>query len=62
MSFKVGFLIVGAQKAGTTALHEYLKMHSLLGMPECKEVHFFDRDELSRSIMIIITPFLKGKR
>jgi len=45
MNAKVSFIIAGAQKAGTTALDLYLKMHSSICMAGCKEVHFFDRDE-----------------
>jgi len=41
---KVNFLIAGTQKGGTTALYEYLKMHSEIIMPELKELHFFDKD------------------
>ena len=41
----VNFLIVGAQKSGTTTLHSYLGDHSLIEMASKKEVHFFDRDE-----------------
>ena len=37
------FLVIGAQKAGTTALYTYLRWHpSILG-PFWKEVSFFDR-------------------
>lgn len=36
------FLIVGAQKAGTNALHEYLSLHPLIVSAKEKEVHFFD--------------------
>jgi hypothetical protein len=39
---KVGFLGVGAQKAGTSALDTYLRMHPALGLANVKEVHFFD--------------------
>lgn len=39
------FLIVGAQRAGTTSLHKYLLDHpQLLGPLDRKELHFFDRD------------------
>jgi hypothetical protein len=38
----INFLIVGAQKAGTTALSNYLGQHPNLYIPPCKEVHFFD--------------------
>lgn len=36
------FLCVGAQKAGTTTLHEVLKQHPEIYLPEVKEPHFFD--------------------
>ena len=38
-----GFLIVGAQKAGTTALYSYLREHPAVTGPPWKEVSFFDR-------------------
>jgi hypothetical protein len=38
-----GFLIVGAQKAGTTALYSYLRRHPAILGPPWKEVSFFDR-------------------
>jgi Sulfotransferase domain len=37
------FLILGAQKAGTTALYAYLREHPALTGPAWKEVSFFDR-------------------
>lgn len=36
------FLIVGAQKAGTTALYEYLVQHPQVLAASTKEVHYFD--------------------
>ena len=36
------FMIIGTQKGGTTALHEYLIQHSQLIAPKEKELHFFD--------------------
>jgi hypothetical protein len=38
--------IVGAQKAGTTALHSYLAMHPKVITGEEKELAFFNRDEV----------------
>jgi hypothetical protein len=38
------FFIVGAPKCGTTALHEYLRQHPQIFMPERKELHYFVRD------------------
>jgi hypothetical protein len=37
------FLIIGAQKAGTTALYSYLRRHPAVLGPPWKEVSFFDR-------------------
>jgi len=45
MRVKVGFLGVGAQKAGTSALDAYLRTHAGLCMAKVKEVHLFDDDQ-----------------
>lgn len=47
MSFKVNFLICGAQKGGTTALADYLRLHPRLHIPARKELHFFDNEKIS---------------
>lgn len=39
---RVAFLIVGAQKAGTTALYAHLRRCDDLCLPDRKELHFFD--------------------
>lgn len=39
------FLIVGAQKAGTTSLYAYLRQHPTIVGAVPKEVHFFDLEE-----------------
>lgn len=39
---RVGFLVAGVQKGGTTALFDYLNGHPDLSMAPDKEVHFFD--------------------
>jgi hypothetical protein len=39
---KPTFLIIGAQKCGTTSLFYYLSQHPQLNLPEIKEIHFFD--------------------
>src|SRR3712207_5781521 len=36
------FLIIGAQKAGTTWLHRNLQAHPGIWMPKEKELHYFD--------------------
>lgn len=41
------FLIVGAQKAGTTTLHHYLSLHPDIHFPEKKEIHFFDKKNIN---------------
>ncbi len=39
------FIIVGAQKAGTTALYSMLVQHSRITGSKVKEIHFFEKDE-----------------
>lgn len=41
---KVDFLIVGAQKSGTTALTRYLRTNDDIEMARKKELHFFDNE------------------
>jgi hypothetical protein len=36
------FLIIGAQKSGTTALYDYLSKHPMVARAKTKEAHFFD--------------------
>lgn len=43
---RIGFLVAGVQKGGTTALFDYLVEHPALSLPVIKEAHFFD-DETS---------------
>lgn len=45
-SSRIDFLLIGAQKAGTTSLHSALAQHPSLWLPEIKELHFFDRLDL----------------
>lgn len=42
MRQRIDFLVCGAQKAGTTALHSYLSEVPGVGLADEKEVHFFD--------------------
>lgn len=37
-------IIVGAAKAGSTALHAYLNLHPEIAMAEAKELHYFTRE------------------
>lgn len=41
---EIGFLIVGAPKAGTTSLFEYMRTHPEIHMPAEKELYFFNVD------------------
>lgn len=43
----VKFLIIGAQKSGTTALADYIRQHPALFIPPRKELHFFDDETLN---------------
>ncbi len=43
------FLIIGAQKSGTTALYNYLSQHPDIVLPYKKEIHYFDYN-FSKSI------------
>ncbi len=45
MDNKIGFLVVGTQKSGTSALDEYLRGHPEIGLANRKEVHFFDNEK-----------------
>ncbi len=48
------FFIIGAPKAGTTALSEYLKRHPEIGFSEPKEPHYFNDDFSSRYASSIV--------
>lgn len=41
------FLIIGAPRAGTTALHSYLREHRQVFVSDPKELHFFDRGAIT---------------
>lgn len=43
------FLIIGAEKAGTTWLHDVLSAHPDLFLPSVKEIHFFNRFDSNRN-------------
>src|SRR5256714_12761699 len=43
---KLDFILAGAQKSGTTALHYLLSTHPDITMGDQQEVHFFDDDEI----------------
>src|SRR5205809_8020664 len=41
---RLDFIVAGAQKSGTTALHYFLAKHPNITMGEQQEIHFFDDD------------------
>lgn len=51
------FMIVGAQKAGTTALFNYLSQHTKILPTETKELHFFHCDIALRNTVKEATAF-----
>ena len=42
---KLDFILAGAQKSGTTALHYFLSKHPRITMGDQQEMHFFDHDD-----------------
>src|SRR5438094_10218525 len=46
---RLDFVLAGAQKSGTTALHYFLSRHSDINMGDLQEIHFFDNDALFAS-------------
>jgi hypothetical protein len=57
----IGFLIIGAQKAGTTSLFEYMRRHPQIHMPPEKELYFFNSDQAySRGRDWYLTVMSKG--
>src|SRR5207248_11314650 len=48
---RLDFIVAGAQKSGTTALHYFLKKHSQIALPDRQELHFFDDEGIfARSV------------
>lgn len=43
---RLDFIVAGAQKSGTTALHYFLKKHPRIALPDRGEMHFFDDEEI----------------
>jgi sulfotransferase family protein len=43
---RLDFILAGAQKSGTTALHYFLSKHPHITMGDQQEMHFFDNDAL----------------
>ncbi len=61
-NFKLGALIIGAGRSGTTSLFEYLRQHPDINSSRIKEVHFFSFKELyERGIPYLSSFFGKGE-
>jgi hypothetical protein len=43
---RLNFVVAGAQKSGTTALHYFLEKHPQIVLPDRQELHFFDDEEI----------------
>jgi hypothetical protein len=43
---RLDFILAGAQKSGTTALHYFLSKHPNITMGDQQEMHFFDNDRM----------------
>ncbi|HJT45813.1 MAG TPA: sulfotransferase [Chthoniobacterales bacterium] len=43
---RLDFIVPGAQKAGTTALHYFLSKHPRIALPDRQELHFFDDEQI----------------
>jgi hypothetical protein len=43
---RLDFIVAGAQKSGTTALHYFLSKHSQIALPDRREMHFFDDEQI----------------
>jgi len=56
------FLIIGAMKAGTTTLHEYLARHPEVGMSREKETDFFLEQNFGRGAGWYSGQFTPGRR
>ena len=48
---RLDFILAGAQKSGTTALHCFLSRHPHIRMGDQQEIHFFDNDALFVSVV-----------
>lgn len=45
MKKRIDFIVIGAQKAGTTALYHYLTKHPQIAMASQKELHYFCQND-----------------
>jgi hypothetical protein len=57
---RIQFVGGGTQKGGTSTLDVYLKKHPEIGMPEGKELHFFDHPKKFSSMHVVKDVALKN--
>ncbi|MEL6812940.1 MAG: sulfotransferase [Bacteroidota bacterium] len=63
MKKKVSFFCVGAQKAGTSTLHDILQQHPGVNLPKRKETHYFrDDDKFSEGLGYYFNLFEKKQQ
>lgn len=56
------FFVIGAQKAGTTSLHDWLVKQPDVCLPKCKETHFFSQlEKFSLGVGWYLKQFLHSK-
>lgn len=49
---RLDFIVAGAQKSGTTALHYFLSKNSDINLPDRQELHFFDDEQLFSNLPV----------
>ena len=60
---KLDFVCVGASKSGTTTIHDILKDHSEIWLPESKETQFFvKREQYEQGIQYYYDQYFKGAK
>ena len=47
---KLAFILIGAQKSGTTALHYQLEKHPQIALGDRQEMHFFDDESIFANV------------
>ena len=61
MQNKPNFFIVGAPKAGTTALYSYLEMHPQVCMSSDKEPNYFTHKEIEQQKETFINTYFQKR-
>jgi len=57
-----GFLIIGAQKAGTTSLYDHLIQHPSISRSISKEIHYFDSPNYDRGPSWYLSHFHRKRK